>query len=146
MSNAWSVKWVSMVLLFCVALLFTNSGLASEECRVVNITSGSGLAWEVARLQPNIVNIAKGGCVLWFNRTRMGDLKIRLRDEKNCENYIEALSGFALDPESGCYGADRLAAGKSASLEFNASGVYEYVVEYGTAPIRRLYGKVGVTD
>jgi len=144
MSKTQSIKIISTAPFFTMAILMILSNVAAEECKTINIISGNGLSRATVMVKPDILSIAKGECVVWANRTRVGDVRIKFEGEKNCEAYVTALSGFALDPDSGCYIVDRLKPGGTASVAFKAEGMYHYVVEFDFAPTRRVYGKIGV--
>lgn len=145
MSMAKSIKSIGVTILFIVALLMMNSDAAADECKVINIISGSGFIQTNIVLQPDILSVSKGRCVGWINRARIGNVKIRFQGEKDCDKFMAALSGFKMDPDSGCFVIDRLAPGGTASLRFNIEGMYNYIVEYDTAPTKYVSGKVGVT-
>jgi hypothetical protein len=144
MSYTLSVKTLGMALVSILSILMVHARATAEECKAINIISGSGLMRSTVMLQSDILSVAKGGCVIWVNRASVGDIKIRFQGEKNCDSFMIALSGFKLDPDSGCYTVEKLSSGGSASLVFNSEGVYHYVVEFDIAPTRLVYGKIGV--
>jgi len=96
---------------------------AAEECKIVTIRGRSGL-------EPNLLTIKKGDCVVWINWTRGEDVRVIFREGKKCADMTKAPVKFKPD-FSGCFLTDYLGFGETSSLVFVEAGKFDYEVEFG---------------
>ncbi len=96
---------------------------AQEKCFPVYVRSHAGL-------EPEIVNVAKGDCVVWLNWTRGEDVRVIFREGKKCADMTKAPVKFKPD-FSGCFLTDYLGFGETSSLVFVEAGKFDYEVEFG---------------
>ncbi len=100
---------------------------AAETCNVVTIRGRSGL-------EPNLVKIKRGDCVVWINftgaPTQTEDAQVSFKEGEKCVRETRAPVGFKMDVPSGCYIAGWLGYGETASLMFSQPGTYEYQVNF----------------
>jgi len=100
---------------------------AAETCNVVTIRGRSGL-------EPNLVTIKKGDCVVWINFTGSAskgeEVQLTFKEGEKCVHATKASVGFKMDVPSGCYVAGWMNYGQTASLMFTEPGTYAYQVDF----------------
>ncbi len=110
-----------------ICLLYPVTLGAAETCNIVTIRGRSGL-------EPNLVKIKKGDCVVWINftgaPTQTEDAQVSFKEGEKCIRETRAPVGFKMDVPSGCYIAGWLGYGETASLMFTEPGTYDYNVNF----------------
>ena len=119
-------------------ILLGNPGFvqAQEKCLPVYIRSHAGV-------EPEVLNVAKGDCVVWINWTRGEDVQVNFKEGKKCADATTSPVRFKPD-FTGCYLTDYLAFGETSSLVFAEPGAYRYEVEFRKSG-GGLYGAGGTT-
>lgn len=126
-----------------VLAIFLLQGVVwAQNCRVIRI---QGMATHQSiRLEPEIIRIAKGDCVIWFNRAATQEVKVVFEDGKRCSTVSAAPVGFSLDHEN-CYVTTWLEFGATSSLRFMDPGSYQYMIAVeGLPPAKRMKGTIVV--
>ena len=98
---------------------------AQEKCLSVDIYSPS-------RIEPKVLNIAKGDCVLWIHRSVGDNVRIVFSEGPKCVSMTESPFRFRMDL-NGCYSTDYLCFGCTSSLVFTKTGKFDYEVEFSRA-------------
>jgi hypothetical protein len=128
-------RWIGIgaALTLTLGVILAHPGIvrAQEKCVPVYVRSHAGV-------QPEILNVAKGDCVVWINWTRGEDVRVIFREGKKCADMTKAPVRFKPD-FSGCFLTDYLNFGETSSLVFVEAGKFDYEVEFGSAP-GGLYG------
>ena len=128
-------RWIRIgtALTLTLGVILAHPGIvrAQEKCVPVYVRSHAGV-------QPEILNVAKGDCVVWINWTRGEDVRVIFREGKKCADMTKAPVRFKPD-FSGCFLTDYLNFGETSSLVFVEAGKFDYEVEFGSAP-GGLYG------
>jgi plastocyanin len=120
---------VGIVLILTAVIFLANPEIvgAAEECKIVTIRGRSGL-------EPNILTIKKGDCVVWINfsgaLTQTEDVLLTFKEGQKCVRATKSPVGFAMDASKGCYVAGWLGRGQTASLMFSDPGTYDYQVDF----------------
>jgi plastocyanin len=129
---------VGVVVAMVLTILLGNPGIvqAQEKCLPVYIRSHAGV-------EPEVMNVAKGDCVVWINWTRGEDVQVNFREGKRCADATKSPVRFKPD-FSGCYLTDYLGFGETSSLVFSEPGAYRYEVEFRKSG-GGLYGAGGLT-
>ena len=96
---------------------------AAEKCDIVTIRGRDNI-------EPNMLTIKKGDCVVWMNWTRDQDVLLSFKEGEKCLRATKAPVGFKMDAPSGCYIAGSLSYGQTSSLMFTEPGTYKYEVEF----------------
>jgi plastocyanin len=114
------VAFISTMVIF-----LGNSGTigAAEKCDIVTIRGRDNI-------EPNMLTIKKGDCVVWMNWAREEDVILRFKEGEKCLRTTKAPTGFKMDIPSGCYIGGWLSYGGTASLVFTEPGIYNYEVEF----------------
>jgi len=112
-----------LAITFCLLHVAT---IEAEECYVVKIF-GEGSPVSV-RIEPDIVSISKGNCVVWINWARTTEVEVNFREGKRCSDATKTPVGFRMDAMN-CYVTDRIRLGGTASLMFTGDGTFDYEVE-----------------
>jgi hypothetical protein len=132
--------WVGIgtVLVFTLIIIlgYGKESNAAEKCTIVNIRSHAGV-------EPEVLKITKGDCVVWINWTRGEDVKVIFKEGKKCADITKAPVGFKLD-SSGCYVTDFLAFGQTSSLMFPVAGSLDYEVEFQRKVGKAVKGSIQV--
>jgi len=121
---------VVMTVVLAAVGIFTclqNAG-AQEECRVVKIRGGGEYGQGKLFIEPDLVTIPKDTCVVWLNRARTSEVRVKFADGKKCGDVTGAEVGFSLDSYN-CFVTSVLSFGGTSSLNFLESGIFEYTVE-----------------
>ena len=100
---------------------------ATEECKIVRL-SGQAFPQLTVRVDPELLVVKKGTCVVWINWARTTEVKVKFNEGKRCKDNTKAPVGFKLD-ELGCYVTDYIPEGGTSSLLFDQQGTFDYVVE-----------------
>ena len=96
---------------------------AAEICKIVTIRGRDNI-------EPNMLTVKKGDCVVWMNWTRDQDVLLSFKEGEKCVRATKAPVGFKMDVPKGCYIASWLGYGETASLVFTQPGTYSYDVEF----------------
>lgn len=88
---------------------------AAEICKIVTIRGRDNI-------EPDIVTVKKGDCVVWMNWTRDQDVLLSFKEGEKCLRATKAPIGFKMDVPSGCYIGGELSYGQTASLVFGEPG------------------------
>jgi plastocyanin len=96
---------------------------AAEKCDIVTIRGRDNI-------EPVTLTVKKGDCVVWMNWTRDQDVLLSFKDGEKCVRATKAPVGFKMDVPSGCYIANWLSYGQTASLVFTEAGTYKYEVQF----------------
>ncbi len=104
---------------------FANNPSAIETakiCAIATIQNHQGISLET-------LNIKRGDCVAWINRTRAEDVRITFKEGKRFQDMTKPAAGFKKD-RKGSYVTDYLAPGMTSSLRFDRAGTLDYEVEF----------------
>jgi hypothetical protein len=120
-----SLIGILAALTFVITILLGNPGtsLAQEKCFPLHIRSHAGV-------EPQVLDVAKGDCVVWINWTRGEDVRVIFREGKKCADMTKGPVKFKPD-FSGCFLTDYLGFGETSSLVFVEAGKFDYEVEFG---------------
>jgi plastocyanin len=123
----WVVLGAAFILTEMVYLTSPVTIGAAETCNIVTIRGRSGL-------EPNLLKIKKGDCVVWINftgaPTQTEDARLTFKEGEKCLHATKAPVGFKMDVPSGCYIAGWISYGQTASLMFTEPGTYNYEVDF----------------
>lgn len=119
---------ISVVLLLAL-LPATWETINAQECRVVRL-HGTVYPSTTIRIEPKIVRISKGTCVIWSNWVRKGEVQIAFEEGKKCEDMTDSPVGFKMDAHN-CYVTSFVSRGGTSSLMFNEPGTFDYTVKAG---------------
>jgi hypothetical protein len=120
----FSVIGVLAALGLVITFLLGNPAVirAQEKCFPIHIRTHAGI-------EPQILEVAKGDCVVWINWAREENVKVIFREGKKCADMTKAPVKFKPD-FSGCYLTDYLGFGETSSLIFVEAGKVDYDVEF----------------
>jgi plastocyanin len=96
---------------------------AAEKCDIVTIRGRDNI-------EPNLLTVKKGDCVVWMNWTRDQDVLISFKEGEKCIRATKSPVGFKMDVPTGCYLAGWMSYGQTASLVFAEPGSYNYEVQF----------------
>lgn len=96
---------------------------AAESCKIVTIRGRDNI-------EPNMLTVTKGDCVVWMNWTRDQDVLLSFKEGEKCIRATKAPVGFKMDVPKGCYIAGWVGYGDTVSLVFTQPGTYSYDVEF----------------
>jgi plastocyanin len=96
---------------------------AAEKCDIVTIRGRDNI-------EPNMLTVKKGDCVVWMNWTRDQDVLLSFKEGEKCVRATKGPVGFKMDVPSGCYIGGWLTYGQTASLVFAEPGTYSYEIQY----------------
>jgi len=119
-----------------IFLGYPETSNAAEKCAIVDIRSHAGI-------EPEVLKVTKGDCVVWINWTRGEDVKVIFKEGKKCADNTKASVGFKMDSSS-CYVTDYLAFGQTSSLMFPVEGTFNYVVEFQREKGKTVRGSIQV--
>ena len=124
---------VGVALTMTLLVMLGHPGMvkAQEKCLPVYIRSHAGV-------EPEVLNVAKGDCVVWINWNQGENIRVIFKEGKKCADVTKAPTRFKQD-FSGCYLTDYLSFGETSSLVFAETGRFNYEVEFGMIP-GGLYG------
>lgn len=134
---------IGILAVLAVMILLLNPTIinAQEKCVPVYIRSHEGI-------EPPVLDVAKGDCVVWINWTRGEDVKVIFREGKKCADMTKSPVRFKPD-FSGCYLTDYLGFGETSSLVFSEAGKFDYEVElsktggvYGAPGTAKISGSI----
>jgi len=149
-----------LVAAFVVAVLCPDQGRTDEQdCGNIKILGGVGNQKDKVYLEPEVIQIEKGGCVSWINQFEAENLKpdilLIFEDEKQCvdisasgtyEFYLKCclVAGAAIVPfiPEDCYVTYWIPYGETSGIRFLEIGTYEYIVEVEEE--RKAEGKIVV--
>ena len=133
---------VGLSFVFTMIIYLSNYGTTfAQECRVVRI-----IGMEIhksARIEPETLLVAKGDCVVWFNRAAAEEIKVTFEDAKKCVSVTNAPVGFSAD-SAGCYVTNWIPFGGTSSLRFMEKGTYGYVLEVKGMPGVKIKGQIEI--
>jgi len=96
---------------------------AAEKCDIVTIRGRDNI-------EPNMLTVKKGDCVVWMNWTRDQDVLLSFKEGEKCLRATKAPVGFAMDVSKGCYITGWLSYGQTSSLMFAEPGTYTYELAF----------------
>lgn len=113
------------VFILTMVISVGNPGIigAAEKCDIVTIRGRDNI-------EPNMLTVKKGDCVVWMNWTRDQDVLLSFAEGEKCVRATKAPVGFKMDVPSGCYLAGWMSYGQTASLMFAEPGTYKYEVQF----------------
>ena len=130
--NRLSVVITGIVCALVIGGLLGNTSIlmaadkdTGKRCQIVRLLSNAGI-------DPPVLKINKGDCVVWLNQSWGWDFKIVFKEGKKCQDMTKAPVGFKMNWKS-CYVTDYLDYGRTASLLFDQPGTFDYQIEV-TAP------------
>jgi len=121
--------------------LLSPAAIEAEECYVIKVF-GEGSPPSV-RIEPDLISISKGNCVVWINWARATEVTVKFQEGKRCAEATKAPMGFRMDAMN-CFVTDHIPLGGTASLMFSAEGTFDYEVETPFATPKR--GRVIVKE
>ena len=114
----------------CMTFVLADWGaVGAQECRIIRL-HGTAHPTTTINIEPRIVQIAKGDCVVWSNWIREAEVQIVFEDGKKCDDMTDAATGFKLDAYN-CYVTSFVTLGGTSSLRFNEAGRFYYEVKAG---------------
>jgi hypothetical protein len=129
-SNKRLIAVLGIGFIVCMTLALGDWGVVSaQECRIIRLF-GTAHPTTTINIEPRIVRIEKGGCVVWSNWIREAEVQIVFEDGKKCEDMTDAATGFKLDAYN-CYVTSFVTLGGTSSLRFNEAGRFYYEVKAG---------------
>ena len=132
---------IALALVFSAfVLIFHQKGLNAGECRLIRIY-GEPDGQVPFGLEPDIIRIKNGTCVVWANLSREQEVQVIFEEGKVCKDVTTAPMGFQLDAKN-CYVTNYIPFGATSSLLFEKEGVFKYVL---TAGKTKVQGKVIVS-
>lgn len=138
--GAWLLAGISAFLLLA---FFPADGekIGAHECRIVRL-AGEVYPSTNLYIEPNVLRIQKGTCVIWLNWVKTEEVRIVFEDGKKCADMTDSPIGFTLDAAN-CYVTTFVNRGETSSLLFHESGTFDYVVKTsGTEGAREVPGKI----
>jgi hypothetical protein len=125
-------KYLLLGLAFIVCCVFLTNQASAQECRIIRLYATALPVPQKVSLEPQILQIKKGGCVIWANWVRSPqELEIIFQEGKICKDMTESPTGFTLDGQN-CYVTSFVEMGKTSSLVFVEEGTFKYVARLGT--------------
>jgi hypothetical protein len=101
---------------------------AADECKIVRIIST--VTYQEVSLDPKILEVDKGTCVIWFNKASKSQVEIAFEEGKKvCEDVVEASVDFKLDEKNCFITTTHIPPFGTASLVFKKEGTYDYVAQ-----------------
>lgn len=123
----------AIVMLCCVVccMLTTAPFLVepadSYECRVIRIYGEATQAGKI-HLEPKIITVSKGTCVVWLNWSKEQEVSVTFEESQKCHDVTEAPVMFTLDTEN-CYVSSWIPRGGTSSLLFTEAGEFHFIVK-----------------
>ncbi|MGO8990161.1 MAG: hypothetical protein ACLQGU_03695 [bacterium] len=116
---------IGSVFILTMAVFLGDPGTtgAAETCNIVTIRGRDNI-------EPNMLTVKKGDCVVWMNWTRDQDVLLSFKEGEKCIRATKAPVGFKMDVPKGCYIAGWVGYGDTVSLVFTQPGTYSYDVEF----------------
>ena len=96
----------------------------NKACHIVRLLSNAGI-------EPEVLRIKKGDCVVWLNQSQGWDFRIVFKEGKRCQDMTKSPTGFKMNWKS-CYVSDNLDYGRTSSLLFDQPGTFRYQIEVMT--------------
>lgn len=132
-----------LALMVGVSLVLAHWGPAdAQDCRIIRLY-GTAHPTTTINIEPRIVHIEKGDCIIWSNWIREAEVEIVFEDGKKCDDMTDAATGFKLDAYN-CYVTSFVSLGGTSSLRFNEAGSFYYEVKAGGGA--REIGKIVVKE
>ena len=126
---------MALALVFSAFVLLINQkGLSAGECRLIRIYGETGGQIPFG-LEPDIIRIKAGTCVVWANLAREQEVKVIFEEGKVCKDVTTAPVGFQLDAMN-CYVTNYIPFGATSSLLFEKEGVFKYVLTAGKTKVQ----------
>ena len=82
------------VALLLALLQLSSKTITAQECRVIRL-QGTVYPTTTIRIEPKVVRIAKGTCVIWSNWVRTGEVQIAFEEGKKCEDMTDSPVGLS---------------------------------------------------
>jgi len=120
-----------VAILAAVSVFVCPQNASAQECRMVKISGGGGAMEGKVYIDPEHLTIPKDTCVVWYNRVRTNEVRVKFADGKKCDDVTTAGTGFELDAAE-CFVTSYIPFAGTSSLNFVESGTFEYVVESST--------------
>lgn len=122
---------IRSVLIFLFALMITAGLLVPQpadcsECRIIRIF-GEGSQSGKLHVEPQILTISKGTCVIWVNWSKEQEVSVKFEETMKCHDVTDSPMMFSLDSAQ-CYVTSWIPLGGTSSLRFNDPGELEYIV------------------
>lgn len=115
------------VFLLLTSFLANWEAINANECRIVRLAGEVDLSTKLL-IEPSVLRIQKGTCVIWLNWVKTEEVRIVFEDGKKCEDMTDSPIGFELDAAD-CYVTTFVARGETSSLMFNEPGTFAYVIK-----------------
>ena len=113
----------------------------AHECRIVRLAGEVDLSTSLF-IEPSVLRIQKGTCVIWLNWVKTEEVRIVFKDGKKCEDMTDSPIGFELDAAD-CYVTTFVARGETSSLMFNEPGTFTYVIKAsGAGGAEKVQGEI----
>jgi len=113
---------IAVLLILSVLLPVFPVSAADSRCHAITIQTQQGI-------EPGVLTISKGDCVVWLNLTRGADVRVIFKEGKQCMAKTVSPKGFAMDA-TGCYGTGIVPFSETVSLTFTESGRFAYEVKF----------------
>ena len=130
-----------LIAAFCLTLNLPTTD--ASECRIIRLLGGSTQSKQKVRIEPGIMWIQKGTCVIWYNWTKTGEVKVTFHKTKKqkYKDFLKAPMGFETSDKAF---TSRIAHGGTSSMRFVETGTYNY--EVGTIGGTTQNGQIVVID
>lgn len=125
--NRRMLQVLMVIAAMMVAGFVMIQAVEAQECRVIRV-QGMEVHGSI-RVEPEVLTIGKGDCVVWFNRASAQEVKVVFAEGKRCASVSAAPMGFSLDHQQ-CYVTSWIGFGGTSSLRFLEAGRYDYEVQY----------------
>ena len=133
------------IVLVSIIFLFAQGVVNAGDCRIVRVTSLAKWQETSIAVEPEIMRITTGTCIIWYNRST-SKVKIIFEDGKTCTDITDASVGFKVDEKKGCYFTETyIEPGGTASLQFTKQGNVEYIVD-AEGRTEKPKGQIKVAD
>jgi hypothetical protein len=134
--------FLGLTVVLLLTLVLTNWGIMhATECRIVRLHGEVYPSMDL-QIEPTVLRVQKGTCVIWLNWVKTGEVRIVFEDGKKCEDMTDSPIGFKLDAAN-CYVTTFVSRGETSSLMFSEPGTYDYVIKTsGAEGAEEVQGKV----
>ena len=138
-----STKTVLSFLLVAFCLTLNLPTTDASECRIIRLLGGSTQSKQKVRIEPSTMWIQKGTCVIWYNWTKSGEVKITFQKTKKqkYKDFLKSPMGFEVSAKAF---TARIPHGGTSSMRFVETGTYSY--EVGTIGGAKQSGQIVVID
>lgn len=101
----------------------------AQECRIISIHGGQGQKDNPFMINPGVMAVQKGDCVVWVNWAKGEEVKVTFTEGKKCFDVTESPVDFKMNLSDKCYVTSWVALGGTSSLRFKEAGTFDYVVD-----------------